>query len=121
MRKRCYNENVIRYPEYGGRGIRVCSAWKESFAIFLADMGERPEGTTLDRLDLDGDYEPENCRWADKTEQANNKSNSHRISLNGVTRTAAEWSRETGIPARIIRQRISRDKLPPERALRKKR
>lgn len=120
MRKRCYNENVIRYPEYGGRGIKVCDKWKESFSSFLADMGERPVGKTLDRLDLNGNYEPTNCRWADKQQQANNKSNSHMIKHNGSVKTASEWSRETGIPDRIIRQRITRDKLPPEIALTRK-
>lgn len=74
MRERCSNPNHNRYRYYGGRGIRVCDRW-QSFAAFLADMGEKPAGTSIDRVDLDGDYEPGNCHWATATEQARNKSN----------------------------------------------
>lgn len=121
MRKRCYSPSVIRYAEYGGRGISVCPEWKESFEAFLADMGDRPEGMTLDRIDLNGNYTPDNCRWADKTEQANNKRNSFLITHDGKTQTAAQWSREIGVSGNVIRQRLTRDKMTPEQALRKKR
>ncbi len=72
MLKRCRNENHVSYSSYGGRGITVCERWL-SFKNFLADMGERPEGTSIDRVNNDGNYEPGNCRWATRSEQQRNK------------------------------------------------
>ncbi len=72
MRNRCYREKDVHYASYGGRGITVCGSWRASFEVFLADMGERPEGKTLDRIDPDGNYEPGNCRWATPVEQRAN-------------------------------------------------
>jgi len=73
MNSRCSNPNATHYQYYGGRGIAVCDRWRGDFQAFLADMGERPEGRTLDRIDVDGNYEPSNCRWATPVEQAANK------------------------------------------------
>jgi len=72
MKMRCNNPNDEHYPDYGARGIRVCDRWVNDFKAFVADMGERPEGLTLDRIDVDGNYEPSNCRWADYFTQNNN-------------------------------------------------
>lgn len=73
MKARCTKPNTDSYPDYGGRGIQVCSRWYESFADFVSDMGDRPEGYSIDRINNNGNYEPDNCRWADDLTQRNNQ------------------------------------------------
>ena len=99
MIQRCTHPGRKEYKNYGGRGIAVCDRWLESFENFLEDMGERPEGKTLDRFpDNDGNYEPSNCRWATKSEQRNNQRlNKKSICVNGECHSLSEWSKITGI------------------------
>lgn len=107
MKKRCQDKNSDRYPFYGGRGIKVCERW-ELFENFLADMGERPKGKTLERIDNSGDYTPENVKWATRQEQANNRRSSRLLSYNGEVKTTTEWSRITGVNAGTIHSRLKR-------------
>lgn len=107
MRQRCLNVRNKRYYCYGGRGIAVCDEWHK-FENFYKDMGERPEGKSLDRIDNNKGYFKENCRWATREEQANNKSNNVRICYNGKSKTIAQWSAETGIGSTTISERMKR-------------
>lgn len=73
MKARCYSANHHKYPDYGARGIKVCDSWRDSFINFVNDMGECPEGYSLDRINNDGDYTKDNCKWSSPSEQANNR------------------------------------------------
>lgn len=107
MKARCYNPSYRGYENYGGRGIKVCDRWLNSFENFLADMGERPEGLSLDRDKVDLDYTPENCQWRDWPSQMNNQRKTVRITLGEKTMSLAQWARETGVNARTIRRRMN--------------
>lgn len=107
MKSRCTNTTLQEYPRYGGRGIKVCDRWLESFENFYEDMGERPsKAYSIDRIDVNGDYEPSNCRWASRKEQANNRRNTFKIMYNGIEQTGLELSKQFNIPASIIRGRL---------------
>lgn len=114
MFERCYRKNHVHYKDYGGRGIKVCEKWKDfdSFREWAIKNGYN-ETLTIDRINNDGDYEPNNCRWVTFLEQANNKRSNHFIFVNGVRMTLAECSRTYNIPSSTIRWRIehSRDIL----------
>jgi hypothetical protein len=106
MRQRCSNPKSIGYPYYGGRGIRVCKRWQK-FENFFADMGDRPTPKhTIDRINVNGDYEPSNCRWALSKEQAQNTTQNVRLSYGGETLILSEWSRRTGIRPHVIGYRL---------------
>ena len=106
MKQRCSNSKKSSYKHYGARGIKVCDRWLESFENFYADMGERPEGCSLDRIDNDGDYSPENCRWATAEEQGNNRRTNRSVSYEGVEYTISELARHVGIPMYLLWSRI---------------
>lgn len=117
MIARCHNESHNKFHYYGGRGIKVCQRWRDSIDLFFADMGEMPSPKhTVDRIDNNGDYCPENCRWATRTDQARNRRSNRLITVNGVTKSLAEWSEETGIGRTTISLRIDAG-VPPDIAV----
>jgi hypothetical protein len=116
MLNRCRNPNQQNYYLYGGRGITVCDRWLK-FEHFLADMGEKLPGMTLDRKDNEGNYEPSNCRWVDIHTQANNKRNNHVLTLDGFSLTIAQWARKTGLKRTTILERINTYGWTTEQAL----
>lgn len=117
MKDRCGNPKSPQYQRYGGRGIYVCDRWKQSFGNFIEDMGPRPSSNhSIDRIDNDGPYSPDNCRWATRIEQQNNRSTTMRLTYNNETHTTTEWAKLVGISSDCIRSRINAG-WPVERAL----
>jgi hypothetical protein len=116
MIQRCTNKNNPKYPIYGGRGITVCEQWKNDFAIFLKDMGVRPNGMTLERINVNGNYEPSNCIWDTPKAQANNKRCNRILEFDGKKMTVSQWSDFIGISHVSLRMRLHR-KWPLEKAL----
>lgn len=107
MMSRCYRKYHQSYRNYGARGITVCSRW-HSYENFLADMGRRPSTQhSLDRIDNDGNYEPDNCRWATYKEQQRNKRTSAHITIDGRTQTVSDWADEMGVSRNRIQSRIN--------------
>lgn len=120
MIQRCHNPNNPRYDRYGGRGIKVCDRWRYSFVSFLADMGIRPVGRTLDRANGDGHYEPGNCQWSDNMTQGGNTIRVRKITAFGKTQSLRRWAIEYKISMGALAQRLDAG-LAPELALTLKR
>ena len=109
IKSRCVDKSKHNYYLYGGRGIKVCDRWVNSFENFLEDMGERPsKDHSIDRIDNDGDYSPENCRWATKQQQIDNKRNSITINYKGKKLTPKQAAAEYGLNAHTLRGRVRR-------------
>jgi hypothetical protein len=107
MKHRCLYPACNHYQSYGGRGISVCDRWLNLFENFLADMGRKPSPThSLDRINNDGNYEPENCHWATRAEQARNKQNTFRVTCRGVTKSVADWCEERRISVTLVKWRL---------------
>lgn len=116
MHRRCRIASKENYKNYGGRGISVCERWNV-FENFVSDMGEPPIGMSLDRIDNDKGYAPDNCRWADRKTQNRNRRLSRVITVGGVTMKLCEWADVSGLTAQMIYQRIKRG-WSPEKAIR---
>lgn len=108
MKSRCLNSADPKFRNYGGRGIKVCDRWLESFSNFYADMGSRPAGHSLDRIDVNGDYAPENCRWATASQQAQNKRTNINLTHLGETKCLTQWAREYQVPLLTAYCRLQR-------------
>jgi hypothetical protein len=102
IKQRCMNPNNPAYKDYGGRGIKVCDRWLESYKNFYEDMGDRPDGMSIERIDNNRGYSPDNCKWATSSEQNNNRRNVHIYK----GRTISDWSEITGIKKSTIRARL---------------
>lgn len=107
MRDRCRNPKNRQWNDYGGRGISICERWN-CFKTFVADMGERPAGYSLDRIDNNGHYSPDNCRWADKKTQQRNQRRAVYVAIEGVSYRAIELADASGIKTDIIVKRAGR-------------
>lgn len=116
MRARCENRSDKRFARYGGRGITVCDRWAD-YTNFLQDMGIRPPGKTLDRIDNDGIYEPGNCRWATQEEQRRNTSRNRNYEYQGRTMCLTDWADELGLSKNTIRSRIDDQGMSFEQAI----
>ena len=108
MKQRCYNQNNKKYHRYGALGIVVCDEWLNSFEKFLSDMGECPDGMSIDRIDVTKGYYKENCRWATQKEQQNNRSNNVIITVGDVPMTMSEYCSKHGLNSDKVQQRLKR-------------
>lgn len=108
MKERCYLSTHKAFKSYGGSGIFVCDEWRYSFDNFVSDMGKRPKGKTLDRIDNTKGYFKENCRWASKLQQQNNLKSNIKVSIAGVEKGLSEWSKIYRINKQTVSERIKR-------------
>lgn len=116
MKTRCLNSNYSKYHRYGGRGIKICEKWM-SFQGFYEDMGDKPDGLSLDRIDNNGDYCKENCKWSSNREQTNNTSRNIFIKYNGYNLSLRNWAEKLGIKRSTLAQRYYVYKWSIERCL----
>jgi len=110
IKSRCENQGNKDYGRYGGRGIRVCDVWRNSFSAFVADMGEPGAGMTIERIDNNGDYEPGNCRWATRREQSANTVRTRRVTVGGVTTCASHMAEIHGVSKKLVVERMRNGK-----------
>ena len=116
IKARCTNPNHADFADYGGRGIKVCQRWMESFEAFFEDMGKKPDwAKSIDRIDVDGDYCKENCRWADDRMQSRNKRNNRNLKLDGLEMCLTDWAKHLGVSVSTLIERL--EKWPLEKAL----
>lgn len=106
MKSRCYNQNRVTYRRYGGRGIKVCERWKDDFWAFYEDMGQSPANCAIDRIDNDGDYTPDNCRWTTRRINNNNGQRNLNITFKGRTLTLSQWARLFDLTPRTLLDRL---------------
>src|SRR4030095_15427246 len=117
MIARCYNPSNRYFQHYGGRGITVCDRWigsPQGLLNFMEDMGQRPEGLELERIDNDGNYEPLNCKWATRVDQCNNMRSNRRIYLGGIIKTMAQWCRDLKLNQQTVTSRLNSGWSPEE-------
>ena len=117
MKGRCFNIYDKGFKNYGMRGITVCGRWKNSFAHFLADMGKSPPGYSLDRIDVNGDYSPENCRWVSRKDSTNNRRNTIYIEHQGKRLALGDWARKLGVSYETLFSRVRAHGTSPEKIL----
>lgn len=116
IKYRCYNPKNYSYADYGGRGIVVCERWLRSYEDFLSDMGPRPgDDYSIDRINVNGNYEPGNCRWATRKQQASNRRTTRLFTHDGVTASLTDWARQLGVDPVTLYERIGQ--MPFELAL----
>jgi hypothetical protein len=114
MKNRCYRESDPHYYLYGGRGITICESWLDSFENFIADMGRRPsEKHSIDRIDVDKNYDPSNCRWGTLDQQSRNKRNNIWLEANGERMIMSDWAIEFGIAKETLRKQVKKGKSFP--------
>lgn len=109
IKRRCYNKNFDHYNNYGGRGISMCESWMDSFEEFRDWALENgyTDDLSIDRIDVNGNYEPSNCRWVTIKEQANNRTDNHLLTYNGKTQTISQWAEELGLKPHTLQARIN--------------
>jgi hypothetical protein len=117
MIERCSNPNASNYKWYGGKGIKVCPEWRMDFRNFFADMGTRPAGKTIDRIDGAGDYTPANCKWSSQKEQVANSSTPQWITFEGITLCISEWAVRMDISIKTLWKRLNKLGWSVERSL----